>query len=62
MNNNSIQQMPTPEIITEMAQLEQQIDLFILRYEQLRQEITTRFPQLLQEPAFSEDKYNIKTL
>lgn len=61
MDNNSMQQIPTSQIIIEMANLEKDIDMAILKYEYLRQEILRRFPQLIEEESF-QDKYKTKTL
>lgn len=59
--DNNLQRIPTVNIITEMANLEKDIDIAIMRYEYLRQEIIRRFPQLQNEPGF-DDKYKAKAL
>ena len=58
---NNLEQTPTPQLMAELAVLEKDIGTAIIRYEYIRQELLRRYPQLEQEPAFSEPYNFAKT-
>lgn len=51
---------PTVNIIKEMTKLDYQIDLLILKYEKLRLEMVSRFPQLEEQEVFKQKKKELK--
>lgn len=51
---------PTVNIIKEMTKLDYQIDLLILKYEKLRLEMVSRFPQLEEQEVFKQKKKVLK--
>ena len=56
---NEYEHISTKDIIIEMANLEKEINMGMIRYEHLRQEIIKRYPQLLEDNAFNKG-YEIK--
>ena len=49
-----ISKKTTVELVTEMAYLDQEIDIKLYRYEQIRSELVRRFPQVKNAEEFKQ--------
>lgn len=49
---DDLSKMTTVDLITEMTHLDQEIDIKLFRYEQLRQEVFRRFPKVQNSGEF----------
>lgn len=49
-----LSKLTTVQLITEMTYLDQEIDMKLLRYEELRGEIIKRFPQVAEREEFKK--------
>lgn len=50
--NRKYETTPLNELISEMTRLEQEINLALIKYENMRQEVCNRFPFLEEEEEF----------
>ena len=52
MINDGIDTTPTCDLMLELSQLEKKIDLMIMKYELIREELIKRFPSLEESESF----------
>lgn len=52
MINDGIDTTPTCDLMLELSQLEKKIDLMIMKYELIREELIKRFPLLEESESF----------
>lgn len=58
--NNDFTTTPLNVLISEMTQLEQEINLKLIKYEAMREEVCNRFPMLNEEEEFKPKELVIK--
>ena len=54
MQQEDLEKMPLVDLVTEMAKMEQSINLDIIRYNRFVKEVVKRFPPLEEQPEFQE--------
>lgn len=57
---NNYSKTSTPELMTELTYLEQEINLKLMKYEAIRKELCTRFPTLEEEEELFQPKKLVK--
>lgn len=58
--SNKYSTTPLAHLLAEMAQLEQEINMKLLVYEEMRREVVKRFPIIEKEECFQEKQLTLK--